>query len=217
MTAPYDERPGLEAHAAPAPAEAKPDLSLRATAKVIGELPADAATQTWMTQAMLTLSDSQFYPAPVLLELTDYEHVQASVFQVARAPGKTLVYLGCVALIVGVFAMLYIVAVGLGPFAGVLALWVHTTGSLAKLFSEAVEAIDQRAGCSVDCAAAMTRRLSSTESGSTSTSSARGGRATNAGLVASRRRRTASFSADRKTRWTPRMTWAECLPVCIRR
>lgn len=41
-----------------------------------------------------------------------------------------------------VFAMLFIVAVGLGPFAGVLALWVHTTGSLAKLFSEAVEAID---------------------------------------------------------------------------
>ena len=41
-----------------------------------------------------------------------------------------------------VFAMLFIVAVGLGPFAGVLALFVHTTGILSKLFSEAVEAID---------------------------------------------------------------------------
>jgi phosphonate transport system permease protein len=41
-----------------------------------------------------------------------------------------------------VFAMLFVVAVGLGPFAGVLALWVHTTGTLAKLFSEEVEAID---------------------------------------------------------------------------
>ncbi|MGE0559853.1 MAG: phosphonate ABC transporter, permease protein PhnE [Burkholderiales bacterium] len=41
-----------------------------------------------------------------------------------------------------VFAMLFVVAVGLGPFAGVLALWMHTTGVLAKLFSEAVEAID---------------------------------------------------------------------------
>jgi phosphonate transport system permease protein len=41
-----------------------------------------------------------------------------------------------------VFAMLFVVAVGLGPFAGVLALWVHTTGILAKLFAEAVEAID---------------------------------------------------------------------------
>jgi len=43
-----------------------------------------------------------------------------------------------------VFAMLFVVAVGLGPFAGVLALWVHTTGILAKLFSEAVEAVDPR-------------------------------------------------------------------------
>ena len=41
-----------------------------------------------------------------------------------------------------VFAMLFVVAVGLGPFAGVLAIFVHTTGIFAKLFSEAVEAID---------------------------------------------------------------------------
>ncbi|NQV48810.1 MAG: phosphonate ABC transporter, permease protein PhnE [Rhodospirillaceae bacterium] len=41
-----------------------------------------------------------------------------------------------------VFAMLFVVAVGLGPFAGVLALWIHTVGVLAKLMSEAVEAID---------------------------------------------------------------------------
>ena len=40
--------------------------------------------------------------------------------------------------------MLFIVAVGLGPFAGVLALWIHTNGVLAKLFAEAVEAIDPR-------------------------------------------------------------------------
>ena len=43
-----------------------------------------------------------------------------------------------------VFAVLFVVAVGLGPFAGVLAIFVHTTGVLAKLFSEAVEAIDPR-------------------------------------------------------------------------
>lgn len=41
-----------------------------------------------------------------------------------------------------IFAMLFITAVGLGPFAGVLALFLHTMGILAKLFSEAVEAID---------------------------------------------------------------------------
>ncbi len=43
-----------------------------------------------------------------------------------------------------VFALLFVVAVGLGPFAGVMALFVHNTGVIAKLFSEAVEAIDPR-------------------------------------------------------------------------
>ena len=42
-----------------------------------------------------------------------------------------------------VFAMLFVVVVGLGPFAGVLALFIHTTGVLAKLFAEAVETIDE--------------------------------------------------------------------------
>ena len=43
-----------------------------------------------------------------------------------------------------VYALLFVSAVGLGPFSGVLALWVSTTGVLAKLFAEAVEAIDAR-------------------------------------------------------------------------
>lgn len=43
-----------------------------------------------------------------------------------------------------VFALLFVVAVGLGPVAGVLALAVHNIGVVAKLFSEAVEAIDPR-------------------------------------------------------------------------
>ena len=43
-----------------------------------------------------------------------------------------------------IFAIIFVVAVGLGPFAGVMALFVSTTGTLAKLFSEAVEAIDPR-------------------------------------------------------------------------
>ena len=43
-----------------------------------------------------------------------------------------------------VFALLFVVAVGLGPFAGVMALFIHNTGVFAKLYSEAVEAIDPR-------------------------------------------------------------------------
>nr|WP_316644548.1 cytochrome c biogenesis protein ResB [uncultured Roseateles sp.] len=68
----------------------------------------DEAAQRFMTQSVLALSDSMFYPAPVILQLSDFKQVQASVFQVARAPGQKLVYLGAVLLIVGVFTMLYI-------------------------------------------------------------------------------------------------------------
>ena len=74
----------------------------------LGELEPSEATQNFMTQAVFALSDAQFYPAPLALQLTDFKHVQASVFQVARAPGKNIVYLGCAFLILGIFAMLYI-------------------------------------------------------------------------------------------------------------
>ncbi|MBC8050775.1 MAG: phosphonate ABC transporter, permease protein PhnE [Chitinophagales bacterium] len=38
-----------------------------------------------------------------------------------------------------VFALVFVAAVGLGPFAGVLGVALHTAGSLAKLWSEAIE------------------------------------------------------------------------------
>lgn len=65
-------------------------------------------TQGFMTQALMALSDAQIYPAPLVFTLQDFKQVQASVFQVARAPGKKIVYLGCALLILGVFAMLYV-------------------------------------------------------------------------------------------------------------
>jgi cytochrome c biogenesis protein len=68
----------------------------------------DEASRSFMAQAVLALSDANQYPAPMAFELKDFTQVQASVFQVARAPGKTIVYLGCAFLIVGIFAMLYI-------------------------------------------------------------------------------------------------------------
>ena len=74
----------------------------------LAPLLANEATNRFMTQAVLSLSDAMFYPAPVLLQLSNFKQVQASVFQMARAPGKTLVYAGAVFLIIGVFAMLYI-------------------------------------------------------------------------------------------------------------
>jgi phosphonate transport system permease protein len=41
-----------------------------------------------------------------------------------------------------VYALVFVAAVGLGPFPGVLAVIAYTTTSLAKLYSEAIEGID---------------------------------------------------------------------------
>ncbi|MFM2112451.1 MAG: hypothetical protein RLZZ271_1111 [Pseudomonadota bacterium] len=71
-------------------------------------MPANEKTQAFMTSAVLALSEVHLYPAPMAFMLSDFQQLQASVFQVARAPGKNIVYLGCLLLILGVFAMLYV-------------------------------------------------------------------------------------------------------------
>ena len=75
-------------------------------------LPADGeAAQRgaeWSRMAVAALSDLTLYPAPVFLGLADFQHRQASVFQVSRTPGKAAVYLGCLLLVLGVFTMFYV-------------------------------------------------------------------------------------------------------------
>jgi cytochrome c biogenesis protein len=68
----------------------------------------DDSTRAFMTQAVVALSDSFFYPAPFAFTLKEFNQVQASIFQLARAPGKWVVYTGCLFLIIGIFAMLYV-------------------------------------------------------------------------------------------------------------
>jgi phosphonate transport system permease protein len=43
-----------------------------------------------------------------------------------------------------VFALIFVMAFGLGPIAGVLAIIIHTTGALGKLFYEVLENVDQK-------------------------------------------------------------------------
>ncbi len=45
-----------------------------------------------------------------------------------------------------VFALIFVVAFGVGPLPGVLALAIHTTGTLGKLFAEVVENADPKPG-----------------------------------------------------------------------
>ncbi|MQA41503.1 cytochrome c biogenesis protein ResB [Rugamonas aquatica] len=69
---------------------------------------ADEQHARFLQLATNALSDAFFYGAPVYLQLDDFTQVQASVFQVTRSPGKNVVYLGCVFLVLGVFSMFYI-------------------------------------------------------------------------------------------------------------
>ena len=61
-----------------------------------------------MQLALLALANLPEYPVPVLIQLQNFDHVQASVFQVTRSPGTSIVYLGCLLLMLGIFAMFYI-------------------------------------------------------------------------------------------------------------
>ncbi|MES2071334.1 MAG: cytochrome c biogenesis protein ResB [Pseudomonadota bacterium] len=54
------------------------------------------------------ISDSFLYGAPIYLQLSGFDEVKASVLQVTRSPGKNVVYLGCLFLVLGVFSMLYV-------------------------------------------------------------------------------------------------------------
>ncbi len=49
-----------------------------------------------------------------------------------------------------VFALIFVLAFGLGPLPGVLAIAIHTTGALGKLFAEVVENIDMKPVDGVD-------------------------------------------------------------------
>lgn len=58
--------------------------------------------------ALNVMSSIHLYGSPVYMQLTDFEHIQASGLQIAKAPGTGVFYLGCLMLIMGVFFMFYI-------------------------------------------------------------------------------------------------------------
>lgn len=70
--------------------------------------PTDMDNAQWVQLAVGALSDLRFYPAPILFSMKSFDLVQASVFQISRAPGMLTVYLGCLLLVIGIFAMFYV-------------------------------------------------------------------------------------------------------------
>jgi cytochrome c biogenesis protein len=71
-------------------------------------VPPNADNSRFVQSSINALSDSFFYGSPVYLQLDSFKQVQASVFQLTRAPGKNLVYLGSLLLVLGIFSMFYV-------------------------------------------------------------------------------------------------------------
>jgi cytochrome c biogenesis protein len=67
-----------------------------------------ADTSLFIQSSINALSDSFLYGSPVYLQLDSFKQVQASVFQLTRAPGKKVVYLGSLLLVLGIFSMFYV-------------------------------------------------------------------------------------------------------------
>ncbi|WP_250534818.1 cytochrome c biogenesis protein ResB [Caballeronia sp. AZ10_KS36] len=68
----------------------------------------DEKSTAFVQASINALSDSFLYGSPVFLQLDSFKQVQASVFQLTRAPGKKVVYLGSLLLVVGIFSMFYV-------------------------------------------------------------------------------------------------------------
>ncbi|SDI78097.1 cytochrome c biogenesis protein ResB [Paraburkholderia phenazinium] len=72
------------------------------------DVAASADNSLFIQSSINAISDSFLYGSPVYLQLDSFKQVQASVFQLTRAPGKKVVYLGSLLLVLGIFSMFYV-------------------------------------------------------------------------------------------------------------
>ena len=72
--------------------------------------PAEPAEEdlVFYSDAITAMTALAEYQAPVFLELTDFDHRQATGLQIARAPGQNIVYFGSLLLTVGIFLLFYV-------------------------------------------------------------------------------------------------------------
>ncbi len=120
--------------------------AVRSMARFVGEFfPPDVRPDflrqvlmgTWETLAMSALGTLLAVACALLLALPASRH-PASAVAWQRTPTRLLLN-ALRSLPELVWASLLLIAAGLGPFAGTLALAAHTTGVLGRLFAEAIE------------------------------------------------------------------------------
>ena len=64
--------------------------------------------ERFLADAVAAINALVFYGAPIYLQMTGFEQIQASGLQITKSPGKNVVYFGSVLLIFGVFMLFYI-------------------------------------------------------------------------------------------------------------
>lgn len=71
-------------------------------------MPSDSAHYRFLLDSLVAIGALKDYGAPVFLQLSGFDQVQASGLQITRSPGKNLVYLGSLLLVLGILLMFYI-------------------------------------------------------------------------------------------------------------
>jgi cytochrome c biogenesis protein len=74
----------------------------------VAEVALDADAQRFFRDALTAISGLSRYGGVAWLQLTGFEHVQATGLQITRAPGTIVVYTGFALLTVGVFLLFYV-------------------------------------------------------------------------------------------------------------
>jgi cytochrome c biogenesis protein len=64
--------------------------------------------ETMIIDTLSAFSDMFYFGAPFYLQLTDFQHKEASGLQLTKSPGQFWVYLGSCLLVIGIFSMFYI-------------------------------------------------------------------------------------------------------------
>jgi len=67
----------------------------------------DPFDQQFFNDAFIEMGALSNYSSPYFFQLSSFKQIEATGLQITRAPGKNLVYLGCVMLIAGIFIMFY--------------------------------------------------------------------------------------------------------------
>lgn len=91
-------------------------LLLRETILQKPQKPLNEINYRFVLDSLIGISQLFDYKAPAYFQLTGFKEVKASGFQISRSPGKDIVYLGCLLLILGIIAMFYLKEIRL---------WVH--------------------------------------------------------------------------------------------